>query len=99
MSESFCVYGSDACHWCAKVQELLRERDIPFEYIKITSSKELPSGSDGTLPQVTVDGKLVGGFRALNSFLENLKLGTVDMFRATTPKGWGDAYDGSQGLL
>ena len=99
MSESFCVYGRDSCHWCAKVQELLRERDIPFEYITIDSSKALPTGSDGTLPQVTVDGKLVGGFRALNVFLRDRELATGDSFTCTTPKGWGDPYDGSQGLL
>lgn len=61
------VYSKVPCPYCVQVERLLQARDIPYEKIDLTGDSagiaDL-SAKTGmfTLPQVFVDGKLVGGY-------------------------------------
>ncbi len=61
------VYSKVPCPYCVQVERLLQAREIPYEKIDLTGDvaaiSEL-SAKTGmfTLPQVFVDGMLVGGY-------------------------------------
>jgi glutaredoxin 3 len=62
------VYTTDACGFCTRVKMLLTARQIEFREINIAGEPEAfvaLANSSGmmTLPQVFVDGVLVGGYQ------------------------------------
>ncbi|MGW8310516.1 MAG: glutathione peroxidase [Thiogranum sp.] len=68
------VFTRQGCPFCARAKSLLRERDIEFEEITLGGgavgrSVRAVSGSN-TVPQVFVDGRLVGDSQALESWLQ-----------------------------
>lgn len=68
------VFTRQGCPFCARAKSLLRERDIEFEEITLGGgavgrSIRAVSGSN-TVPQVFVDGRLVGDSQALESWLQ-----------------------------
>ena len=73
--ERVAIYVEARCRHCWRAKRLLRRRNYAFEAIDVSGDDELRNwlvkvtGSK-TVPQVFVDGRLVGGFaviRALDS--------------------------------
>lgn len=62
------------CPHCARAKGLLEERSIPFEAVhlgdELTMQGVRAASGTATVPQVFVDGKLVGGADKLAQFLE-----------------------------
>jgi glutaredoxin 3 len=62
------VYTTNACGFCTRVKMLLKAREIEYREINIAGDPEafveLANGTGMmTLPQVFVDGVLIGGYR------------------------------------
>jgi glutaredoxin 3 len=62
------VYTTDRCSFCVRVKMLLKAREIDFEEINVSGDPmafvELAQKTGMmTLPQVMIDGKLVGGYQ------------------------------------
>jgi glutaredoxin 3 len=62
------VYTTNACGFCTRVKMLLKAREIEYREINIAGDPEAfveLANSSGmmTLPQVFVDGVLVGGYQ------------------------------------
>ena len=61
------VWSKDQCPYCDQAKALLKQKGIPFEerkigdgYTKEELLEAIPSA--GTVPQIILDGELVGGF-------------------------------------
>lgn len=62
------VYSKDPCPYCVQVKRLLDARSIPYEAIDLTGDTQAIADLSArtgmfTLPQVFIDGELVGGFQ------------------------------------
>jgi glutaredoxin 3 len=62
------VYTTDRCAFCVRVKMLLKSRDIEFEEINLAGDPsafvDLAQRTGMmTLPQVMIDGRLVGGYQ------------------------------------
>lgn len=61
------VYSKVPCPYCVQVERLLQARDIPYEKIDLTGDTAAIADLSArtgmfTLPQVFVNGELVGGY-------------------------------------
>ena len=68
------IYGKDDCPFCAKSKEELSLRGIPFDYINLTEIGKTAAEVTGrkeakTVPQIYIEGKYVGGYDQLMSYL------------------------------
>lgn len=69
------VWSKDACPYCVQAKNLLQLKGIEFEERNITQGtwtkeqllESVPNAR--TLPQIFVDGELVGGFNELKKHL------------------------------
>lgn len=68
------IWSKYHCHYCDQAKALLGQRDIPFEekkigdgYTKEELLEAIPSAR--TVPQIIIDGELIGGFNELKQFL------------------------------
>ncbi len=66
------IYTKDACPYCIAAKSLLKDRAIPYEEIKISTSDsdafqalQKRSGMR-TVPQIFFGDKLIGGFDSLS---------------------------------
>jgi glutaredoxin 3 len=65
------VYSMQNCPYCVKAKALLTQRGVPFETIMIDEWSDeqwdgfVKSSGMKTVPQVYVDGKLIGGYTQL----------------------------------
>ncbi|MDQ3677402.1 MAG: glutaredoxin [Actinomycetota bacterium] len=62
------VYTTEPCSFCARVKMLLRARDVEFREVNLVSDprglQELAERTGMlTLPQLVIDGTLVGGYK------------------------------------
>jgi len=62
------VYTTEPCSYCTRVKMLLKARDIEFREVNLVSDppglQELAERTGMmTLPQVVIDGELVGGYK------------------------------------
>jgi glutaredoxin 1 len=71
------ILGRDNCPYCVRAKDLATQRGLDFKYIDIVKegfSKEdlevYTGGPVRTVPQIFVDGNLVGGF---TEFFKHLK--------------------------
>jgi glutaredoxin-like protein len=68
------MFARHGCPFCARAQSMLTERGIPFESIYlgegITMSSVRAASGSAKVPQVFIDGKLIGGSDALQAFLD-----------------------------
>ena len=76
---NFSVYTMEGCPYCEKVVELLKEAGQKFVTYKIEQDFTPESffgefGEGATFPQVTVDGKKLGGASATVKYLKENKL-------------------------
>ncbi len=71
------VYSKEGCPWCVKTEALLRELRIPYTEVKIDENlknrQELLETVPGarTVPQVVIDGRVIGGYWELVSWANN----------------------------
>jgi glutaredoxin-like protein len=67
------MLARQGCPFCAKAKELLNQRGIPFEAIHLGDDLTMQGvkavSGEAKVPQVFVDGKLVGGADKLEQFL------------------------------
>ncbi len=68
------VWSKDSCPFCVQAKALLKQKGIPFEerkigdgYTKEELLEAIPSAR--TVPQIILDGELVGGFTELKAKL------------------------------
>ena len=72
------VFSTPKCTWCDKVARMLTDVEIEVNKIDITESRENydlmmdMTGNVKTVPQVVVDGNLIGGYTETERFLNNL---------------------------
>ena len=65
------VYSTGTCPICDKAKNLLTKWNIPYDEFRIDQDKDalkemlLVSSGAKTVPQITIDGKWVGGFSEL----------------------------------
>lgn len=68
------LFARHGCPFCERAKTLLTERQIPFEVIYlgdgITMSSVRAASGAAKVPQVFVEGKLIGGSDALQAFLD-----------------------------
>lgn len=64
------------CSYCDQAKSLLKQKGIAFEERKIGDGwtreellEEIPTAR--TVPQIIIDGKLIGGFTELKSYLND----------------------------
>jgi glutaredoxin 3 len=69
------VWSKYHCPYCDQAKALLGQRSIPFEERKIGDGwskeellEEVPTAR--TVPQIILDGKLIGGFTELKKYFE-----------------------------
>lgn len=68
------IYTVDYCPYCKKAEMLLKEKNVDYKKIDITSNEKEERnrlaeryGIEGkvTVPQIIIDGKRIGGFDVL----------------------------------
>lgn len=69
------VWSKDTCPFCDQAKALLKQKNIEFEEKRIghgyTREQLLEAVPDArTVPQIFLDGKLVGGFTELRKYLQ-----------------------------
>lgn len=75
------VYSTQTCPWCHKLKEFLKEKNIDFEDIDVSSDEKArnemlkKSGQLG-VPQIDINGKIIVGFdkEAIEKALESKSL-------------------------
>ena len=73
---SWKVYSRDGCIFCDAAMELLEAKGIQYEERNIESGKwttaQLLEAAPGvrSVPQIVIDGKLIGGYDKLKEFLK-----------------------------
>lgn len=83
MSEKYVIYTSSTipdCPWCDKAKALLKKHDI--RYVEHVIGRDLTKrefqeqfGFDvKTVPQITVDGRRIGGYEALEERLTRITI-------------------------
>ncbi|HLP87618.1 MAG TPA: glutathione peroxidase [Nostocaceae cyanobacterium] len=72
-SKTFTLFTKDGCPYCIKAKSMLAQRGIAYDEVVVgrdiaTSSLQAIAGAT-TVPQVFVNGKLIGGSEALEAYL------------------------------
>lgn len=74
------VWSKYHCPYCDQAKALLGQREIPFEERKIGDGwtkeellEEIPTAR--TVPQIIIDGKLIGGFTELKKYFAEAQNG------------------------
>ena len=67
------VYTTSYCPFCTRAKNLLKSKGIAFEEIDVTDDDELRArmvemaGGRRTVPEIFINGKIVGGFDELKA--------------------------------
>lgn len=75
------VYTTTYCPFCTRAKSLLKSKGVNFEEIDVTEDAELRqkmvelSGGRRTVPEIFIDGKIVGGYDELKALDDS---GTLD---------------------
>lgn len=63
------IYTTKTCPFCRAAKDLLRSKNLPFEEVDVSEGDTFESliTKTGwkTVPQIFIDGKLIGGFEEL----------------------------------
>ena len=69
------IWGKPACPSCTKAKALCETRQLPYEYKELGKDftreqvfEEFPTAR--TFPQITVDGKSIGGYDDFKSYID-----------------------------
>jgi glutaredoxin 3 len=74
------VYSTGTCPLCSKTKDLLKKWNIAYDEIRVDTDREglieMSKLTDGarTVPQISIDGKWVGGFSDLTELHMDDKL-------------------------
>ncbi|MBW4621897.1 MAG: glutathione peroxidase [Cyanosarcina radialis HA8281-LM2] len=70
------MFAKEGCPFCARAKGMLQERDLDYEAVyvgKDVSMRSLSAATGAaTVPQVFIDGKLIGGSESLATYLESI---------------------------
>lgn len=75
------IYSKENCDYCVKAKMLLKSKGINYEeysvYIKSTEDiervkKELKIDDFKTVPQISIDGKYIGGYDELRKYFNKI---------------------------
>ena len=75
------VYTTSYCPFCTRAKSLLKSKGVSFEEIDVTEDAELRqkmvemAGGRRTVPEIFIDGKIVGGYDELKALDD---AGTLD---------------------
>ena len=78
------VWSKDPCPFCDRAKNLLKLKGIEFEERNITTGnwtkEQLVESVPGarTVPQILINGQLIGGFNELQQHLQNVEGGFGD---------------------
>jgi len=78
------VWSKDPCPFCDRAKNLLKLKGIEFEERNITTGnwtkEQLMESVPGarTVPQILINGQLIGGFNELQPHLQNVEGGFGD---------------------
>jgi glutaredoxin 3 len=67
------LYTTTFCPFCVRAKSLLKSKGVPFVEIDVTDDAELRqkmvelSGGRRTVPEIFIDGKIVGGYEELKA--------------------------------
>ena len=67
------LYTTTYCPFCVRAKSLLNSKGVKFEEIDVTDNAELRqkmvemSGGRRTVPEIFIDGKIVGGYEELKA--------------------------------
>jgi glutaredoxin 3 len=74
------LYTTTYCPFCTRAKNLLKRKGVAFEEIDVTEDEELRakmiemSGGRRTVPEIFINGKIVGGFDELKALDDQGKL-------------------------
>ncbi len=74
------VYTTSYCPFCARAKSLLKTKGVAFDEIDVTDDDQLRakmiemSGGRRTVPEIFINGKIVGGFDELKALNDSGKL-------------------------
>ena len=74
------VYTTTYCPFCARAKNLLKGKGVAFDEIDVTDDDELRakmiemSGGRRTVPEIFINGKIIGGFDELKALDDSGKL-------------------------
>jgi len=74
------VYTTTYCPFCARAKSLLKGKGVAFDEIDVTDDDELrakmieKSGGRRTVPEIFINGRLIGGFDELKALDDSGKL-------------------------
>lgn len=78
MSRKITVYGKENCRYCTRAKSLLEFHKWDYEYLTLGedySRKDLAElvglGARMTVPQIVIDGELIGGYSDLVEYMNN----------------------------
>ena len=79
LGRNFSVYSKDGCPYCEKVEKVLELSGLNFVTYKLDKHFDRKSfyeefGEGSTFPQVTVDGKKLGGCSDTVKYLQEKRL-------------------------
>lgn len=69
------IYGSNSCKFCESAKTLCKQNGLGFTYVDLTpqeareSFQKIYGFMPRTVPQISVDGKMVGSFDAFKAYL------------------------------
>lgn len=67
------VYTTSFCPYCVRAKSLLRAKGVPFSEIDVTDDDDLRAkmvelaGGRRTVPEIFINGKIVGGYDELRA--------------------------------
>lgn len=77
------IYTTSYCPFCYRAKALLRSKNVEFTEIDVTNDDGLRakmvelSGGRRTVPEIFINGKIVGGFDELNALNARGQLDTL----------------------
>ena len=72
MISHFYIYGKDTCKYCDAAKLLLHTLDKKFIYLDVGANPKWRDPEWKTVPQIFHDGVYIGGYSALERYLETL---------------------------
>ncbi len=77
------LYTTTYCAYCARAKSLLKSKGVAFDEFDVTDDDELRakmiemSGGRRTVPEIFINGKIVGGFEELQALNDSGKLDSL----------------------
>ena len=74
------LYTTTYCPFCTRAKNLLKRKGVAFDEIDVTEDEELRakmiemSGGRRTVPEIFINGKIIGGFDELKALDDQGKL-------------------------